>query len=335
MNRVLNGILLLFCFGTLFTKLPTSFARPYIAAVVEYSPTGSVFSQTPAKVLGQNLNNYNQLIVEAASLGVDIIVFPEYGITTLTLSSLSRLAARPFLQQFPSINSSAPQLLCDGNATIPDQDIVFTKLSCYARQNAIYVVINVGEIVVCSAGQNTTENGVCPDDGAFQYSSDVVFDRNGFLLARYRKTHLFLEPLFQVPIATDLTVFSTDFGINFGMMTCFDIMFYEPALTLYYQQGIKDFVFPTAWVDELPFLTAIQMQEGWTRFLGGTLLASNYHLPANAQIGSGIYDAAGAINYTSSPDSGTRLVVAQVGGNEKSTLAKSVNSSTVIYLKHR
>jgi predicted amidohydrolase len=130
------------------------------------------------------LNNYNQLIVEAASLvrftfasisyvlmkywnfaldfilqGVDIIVFPEYGITTLTLSSLSRLAARPFLQQFPSINSSAPQLLCDGNATIPDRDLVFTKLSCYARQNAIYVVINVGEIVVCSAGQNTSENG--------------------------------------------------------------------------------------------------------------------------------------------------------------------------------
>jgi predicted amidohydrolase len=119
---------------------------------------------------------------------------------------------------------------------------------------------------------------VCPDDGAFQYSSDFVFDRNGVLLARYvqncvknnfkyfclsnasfvksyRKTHLFLEPLFQVPPATDLTVFSTDFGINFGMMTCFDIMFYEPALTLYYQQGIKDFVFPTAWVDELPFLT--------------------------------------------------------------------------------
>jgi hypothetical protein len=43
-------------------------ARPYTAAVVEYSPKGNVFSQTPAEVLGQNLNNYKQLIVEAASL---------------------------------------------------------------------------------------------------------------------------------------------------------------------------------------------------------------------------------------------------------------------------
>ena len=30
------------------------------------------------------------------------------------------------------------------------------------------------------------------------------------------------------------------------------------------------------------------MQEGWTRFLGSTFLASNYHLRDNGQIGSGI-----------------------------------------------
>ena len=43
-------------------------ARSYKAAVVEYAPTGNVFTQTPAQVLGQNLNNYNQLIQQAASL---------------------------------------------------------------------------------------------------------------------------------------------------------------------------------------------------------------------------------------------------------------------------
>uniref|UniRef100_A0A0P5E0J0 Putative Argonaute-2 n=1 Tax=Daphnia magna TaxID=35525 RepID=A0A0P5E0J0_9CRUS len=318
MNQILNRLLLHVFLGVLFAKLPAIIARSYKAAVIEYSPTGSVFSQTPTEVLGQNLNNYNQLIAEAASLGADIIVFPEYGLTTLSLSSLSRLAARPFLQQFPSINTSVPQLSCDGNKTVPDNEIVFTGLSCYARRNAIYVVANVGEIVMCPSGQNTTENGVCPEDGAFQYSSNVVFDRNGVLIARYRKTHLFLEPLFQSPIITDLTVFPTDFGVNFGLMTCFDIMFYEPALSLYYQQGIRNFIFPTAWVDELPFLTAIQKQEAWARFLGATLLASNYHLPANGQIGSGIYDAAGAISYISSPDSGTRIIAAQVGNKEDS-----------------
>lgn len=203
MNQILNRLLLHVFLGVLFAKLPAiivslkisllelsikqrktkqSFsikARSYKAAVIEYSPTGSVFSQTPTEVLGQNLNNYNQLIAEAASLvnivlrnfvvlikqcflllrkGADIIVFPEYGLTTLSLSSLSRLAARPFLQQFPSINTSVPQLSCDGNKTVPDNEIVFTGLSCYARRNAIYVVANVGEIVMCPSGQNTTEN---------------------------------------------------------------------------------------------------------------------------------------------------------------------------------
>ena len=62
------------------------------------------------------------------------------------------------------------------------------------------------------------------------------------------------------------------------------------------------------------------MQEGWSRFLGVTLLASNYYLPANGQIGSGIYNSAGAINFTASPDSSTRLVVARVGSNGNITV---------------
>lgn len=71
---------------------------------------------------------------------------------------------------------------------------------------------------------------------------------------RYRKTHLFGEPLYQYPAITDHSTFTTDFGVKFGLMICFDIMFYEPGLSLY-DRGIKHFAFPTAWVDELPFLT--------------------------------------------------------------------------------
>lgn len=88
-----------------------------------------------------------------------MIVFPEYGLTTVDLSNLDRLTARPFLQRFPPINSSADQTLCDSsNSIISDDLLVFTKLSCYSRQNAIYVVVNVGEIIRCNPGQNTTEN---------------------------------------------------------------------------------------------------------------------------------------------------------------------------------
>ena len=61
------------------------------------------------------------------------------------------------------------------------------------------------------------------------------------------------------------------------------------------------------------FILAAQIQEGWSRFLGVHLLASGYHLPSNGQLGSGIFGPNGPINYTFSPDSGSLLVVGQVG----------------------
>ena len=70
---------------------------------------------------------------------------------------------------------------------------------------------------------------------------------------------MFLEPPLQEPTTPDFTTFRADFGVEFGLLTCFDIMFYEPALTLHYERGIRDFIFPTAWVDELPFLTGINV----------------------------------------------------------------------------
>jgi hypothetical protein len=39
------------------------------------------------------------------------------------------------------------------------------------------------------------------------------------------------------------------------MITCFDIMFQHPAVTLVKFYGVTDIIFPTAWIQELPFLT--------------------------------------------------------------------------------
>jgi predicted amidohydrolase len=52
----------------------------------------------------------------------------------------------------------------------------------------------------------------------------------------------------------DISVFDA-FGARFGMITCFDIMFQHPAVTLVKQYRVTDIIFPTAWIQELPFLT--------------------------------------------------------------------------------
>ena len=58
------------------------------------------------------------------------------------------------------------------------------------------------------------------------------------------------------PEIPEIISFRTDFDVEFGMMICFDILFEQPALPLL-KKGVRHFVFPTAWIDELPYLTGI------------------------------------------------------------------------------
>ncbi len=74
------------------------------------------------------------------------------------------------------------------------------------------------------------------------------------------------------------------------MFTCFDILFGSPGVYLVRGIGVTDMAFPTAWMNELPLLTAIEFQEAWSMQFAVPLLASNTHLPLNKMTGSGIYN---------------------------------------------
>lgn len=158
------------------------------------------------------------------------------------------------------------------------------KISCAARDNKIYVVINIAEKVPCN-------NGSCSRDKMLYYNSNVVFDRTGKIIARYlvlyynyifiiiilllykiqyyicliiinryRKTNLFAGELYQFNVTAmpEVITFDTDFGVKFGTFICFDILFREPAITLTRDRQITDIVYPTAWFSDLPFFTGKQ-----------------------------------------------------------------------------
>lgn len=59
---------------------------------------------------------------------------------------------------------------------------VLERLSCMARNNSIYVVANIGDKKSCNSSDPS-----CPSDGRYQYNTDVVFDSEGKLVARYHK----------------------------------------------------------------------------------------------------------------------------------------------------
>lgn len=57
------------------------------------------------------------------------------------------------------------------------------------------------------------------------------------------------------PTVPDISYFDTDVGVRIGLLTCFDINYSEPASDLILNHKIDAVAFPTAWIDELPFLT--------------------------------------------------------------------------------
>lgn len=84
---------------------------------------------------------------------------------------------------------------------------------------------------------------------------------------RYRKTNLYLEGNLESPVPPDLVTFDTDFGVKFGVIICFDMLFKEPALNLTRIEGVSNIVYSTAWLSSVPFLIGTFIFPSYVIFL--------------------------------------------------------------------
>lgn len=271
----------------------------YTAGVVEFATLTRGDSESPQDFIWRNAHRYVDIIGKAAEHNVDILVFPEAGLTTI-YNVNHRSEHLPYLIQLPE-NNIAP---CD----LPDSNEVLKMLSCSVRTARLYAVINLSELCPCSDDQPG-----CPSDKQFFYNTNVVFDRNGKLIARYRKYNLFNEPEYNITAEPELTVFETDFGARFGTFICFDILFHEPALRLITEMNVTDIVFSTAWFSEIPLLTADQVQAAWAYSNNVNLLASGLNNPKYKNAGSGIYASRKGVLVAVMPEIlTTQLLIAHV-----------------------
>ena len=242
----------------------------YVGAVVEFAPT-TIYGNGPL-TLKKNAEAYIKYIEEASKQGADIIVFPEDGLTSVMM---------PMKSHMKSWSTAVPSALdeyvpCTGNRE--DVSDALKMISCAAKENRIYVVINIAERKLDS------------NNDIHYHNTNVVFDRTGKIIARYRKVNLFMEyHVFDVTETPEIVTFDTDFGVKFGTFICFDMLFRVPALNLTRIEGVSNFVYPVAWGSEVPFLTALQMQFGWSFSENVNLLAAGYHGTEFAAMGSGIY----------------------------------------------
>ncbi|RZF47487.1 hypothetical protein LSTR_LSTR007414 [Laodelphax striatellus] len=305
-----RGLMLLFltaCAIFATTVIVTGFLNSgrdkYIAAVVEYSPLEWDGIEKPKEMILRNANRYAKIIERAAKENADIIVFPECGLTTLNLP-VTREGISTYATFIP--NPVEKRTPCTDKDTGLAEHL--RVLSCAAKNNNMYVVVNLDEKISCDADMQG-----CPKDRLIFFNTNIVFDRNGTILSKYRKFNLFREPEFNSTIFPIYSVFKTDFGATFGMFICFDILFAQPAEVIVSKYKVTDILYSTAWFSELPFLTAVQTQAGYSYSMNVNLLASGYNRPDLYSGGSGIYAGEDGPIVTTMPDSRTtRLLVGEL-----------------------
>lgn len=245
----------------------------YYAGVVEHMGAPASIT-SPRDRTTYISTEFQRIIASDEAKDLDIIVFPEH------------------VTNYKETASFVPH---GGQNVTPcyqtDYDLLLIEMSCAARATGIYVVINLIEKEICANGSGSNTYDPCPAQGIRFFNTNVVFDRSGRVISRYRKTHLWRHEYNSRSVLRqpDVSTFATDFGVTFGHFICFDMLFYEPAMVLVRDLNITDIIYPTYWFSELPFLTALQLQEGWSFGNNVNLLAADASDPAGKTTGSGIY----------------------------------------------
>ncbi|KAK5883777.1 hypothetical protein CesoFtcFv8_020071 [Champsocephalus esox] len=291
---MLLTIVISFSFLTVVVQMEPNVDSSYVAAVYEHAviqtddPRIPVSRSDALRNMQKNLDIYEVQAAKATKQGVQILVFPEDGIQGF---NFSRLSIFNYLETIPD-----PQEESWNPCTEPgkyNNTEVLQRLSCMARHYNLYLVANMADLQPCPL--KTDPSSSCPPDGHWQFNTNVVFSSDGLLVARYHKQNLYFEESFDKPPQPEIITFDTPFAGRFGLITCFDILFYKPTIELV-EKGVHQLIYPTGWLNSLPLLDSVQFQSAFSLGAKVTLLAANLrkeNVPLThgykTMTGSGIY----------------------------------------------
>lgn len=286
----------------------------FTAAVFEHRHRHTE-TDSPNEAKRKNLHFFEKAAEEASKKGADIIVFNEYGLLSY---STDRDEVRKYAEHVPEPTKQNFNP-CEEMNKLKDSPVLVT-FSCMAKKHKIYVVGNMVGKQPCDSTSQTCDaddlencdstGSKCPADQVFLYNTNVAFNREGRLIARYYKLHPYLEVV-NTPETHEYSFFTTEFGV-FGMVVCFDSYFKE-SVNLVEKYKVETIIFSTYWFDDVCPFHSVEFQQGWALSNGANFLASNIHLPGTGSLGSGIYSKYyGALKYSYNPDGQSKLLVAKV-----------------------
>lgn len=245
--------------AALFVRLT---GADYVGAVVEHAIYQGTDDESSQSKLSKNLDLYEQHVALAAKHNVQVLVFPEFGLTPGAMKERADLY--PYIEVIPEVADTVNPC---GNAAFNDRPIL-QRMSCAARKNKQLLLVNMIDNMAC----NTATDSSCPSDGHYQYNTDVIFDATGKLVSKYHKSHEVrsLQSAYDVPPVPSHVTYKAPFGVEFGLFTCFDIMWEDPPKVLR-QSGIEHFLYAV----DMHGIGDKTIIEGWSRNNNATLLSAN------------------------------------------------------------
>ncbi|KAJ6219744.1 hypothetical protein RDWZM_005556 [Blomia tropicalis] len=216
--------------------------------------------------------------------------------------------------------------------TIKADESVLRTISCLAKNYQMYIALSFGDKVPC----RKVEDSGCPVDGHYLYNTIGLFNNEGIFVAKYHKMHLYYEFHYNIPSDCashfgPIVHYDTPFG-RLGFLICYDLMFHSPGIDLVEKHQIDTLIFSTYWFNHIPFVSGVQMQQAFAMMHRVNFIASDIQNPINGTLGAGIYSGTkGAISYNNEPDGKSKLIIATIPTDSRSTNSKCLpNTKKVI-----
>lgn len=237
--------------------------------VVDYNRT--IIPDDPLAEAMANCNEYIKVTWRGNT--IDFIIFPEGGLNSIE-SAL----------EIPDVYKGTR------SCRFGQYHEIINKLCLEAYGRGMYLIVNLVENSTCPDSQQIRlkDPRPCPPSGINYYNTNVVFNGAGEIIAKYRKFNVINEPGILNPYKPESVSFLTKFNEKFGLITGSDILFEQPASDLR-KSGINNFIMPSRWFSELPFLTALQVYQGWAYTHNVNLMVSGLAEPNVGSSGTGIY----------------------------------------------
>uniref|UniRef100_A0A8D2HS46 Biotinidase n=1 Tax=Urocitellus parryii TaxID=9999 RepID=A0A8D2HS46_UROPR len=168
-SHLRRGIFKLLFQDPLIVYLHYSFLSPNLLALTTH--------QQALELMNQNLDIYEKQVMTAAQ---KIIVFPDDDIHCF---NFTRTSIYPFLD---FIVPNWARAVDQWQSTC----LVLQCLSCMAIRGEMFLVANLGTKQPC----HSNDPG-CPNDGRYQFNTNVIFSNNGTLVDCYGKHNLYFRQL--------------------------------------------------------------------------------------------------------------------------------------------